>query len=170
MPVRPAYRLFNIADMLRQQGCPQLADLYESAGNQLAAQIAVLGIGGLTGWERAAAALDTSEVTGITDTTSPRTPVGHSGGNLNVVPGEGTTALNSPATIAGRQYTGHALDQMQSRGIVPSAVENTIQHGQEMVGKRAGTTAYYDPENNITVIVDTQSGRVITAVWGLVKQ
>jgi len=61
VPVRPAYRLFNIADILRQEGCPQLADLYENAGNQLASQIAALGIGGLTGWERAAAATDSAE-------------------------------------------------------------------------------------------------------------
>lgn len=61
VPVRPAYRLFNIADILRQEGCPQLADLYESAGNQLASQIAVLGIGGLAGWERAAVSVDAGE-------------------------------------------------------------------------------------------------------------
>ena len=61
VPVRPAYRLFHIADILRQQGCPQLADLYESAGNQLASQIAAVGFGGLSGWERDAAATDAAE-------------------------------------------------------------------------------------------------------------
>jgi hypothetical protein len=89
---------------------------------------------------------------------------------LNVVPGDGTTALNSPTTIAGRYYTGHALDQMQSRGIVLSAVEDTIGYGDKTPGKFVGTTAYYDPLNNLSVIIDSQSGRVITTSWGLVKQ
>ncbi|MEZ0107621.1 RHS repeat-associated protein [Catenulispora sp. EB89] len=67
VPVRPAYRLYHIADLLRQEGCPQLADLYSQAGDQLAGQIAALGIGGLTGWERDAAATDASETQAATD-------------------------------------------------------------------------------------------------------
>ncbi|MEZ0110110.1 YD repeat-containing protein [Catenulispora sp. EB89] len=47
VPVRPDYRLYHIADLLRQEGCPQLAG-----------QIAIDGISGLTGWERDAAAVD----------------------------------------------------------------------------------------------------------------
>ena len=34
-----------------------------------------------------------------------------------------------PAVINGRQYTGHAIDRMQGRGIMPSVVEDTIAHG-----------------------------------------
>jgi RHS repeat-associated protein len=75
VPVRPAYRLYNIADILRQEGCPQLADLYENAGNELASQIAVLGISGLTGWEAAAASVDTGEIAGTAG----------AGGNWSVV-------------------------------------------------------------------------------------
>jgi hypothetical protein len=33
---------------------------------------------------------------------------------------------NAPATINGIRYSGHALDQMQNRGIVPSVVERTL--------------------------------------------
>ncbi|MFE9804343.1 DUF4258 domain-containing protein, partial [Streptomyces goshikiensis] len=77
---------------------------------------------------------------------------------------------NAPTTISGRDYVGHALDQMQSRGIMPSAVEDAIRHGQFMVGKRSGTSAYYSSANDLTIITDTESGRVITAVWGFVKQ
>jgi len=62
IPARPAYRLYTIADMLQDEGCDQLADLYENAGNELASQIAALGIGGLTGWEQDAAAADASEL------------------------------------------------------------------------------------------------------------
>ncbi|GHC41468.1 MULTISPECIES: hypothetical protein [Streptomyces] len=40
--------------MLRQQGCDALADLYAEAAEELTQQIALVGIGGLTGWRRAA--------------------------------------------------------------------------------------------------------------------
>lgn len=53
VPIRPAYRLYRAADMLRQQGCDQLADQYDAAADQLTQQILLTGIGGLTGWERA---------------------------------------------------------------------------------------------------------------------
>ena len=42
---------------------------------------------------------------------------------------------NVPTTIAGRRYTGHALDQMQGRGIMPSVVEDTIQRGVQTSGR-----------------------------------
>ncbi|MEU7059004.1 FG-GAP-like repeat-containing protein [Streptomyces sp. NPDC046197] len=51
-PVRPAYRLYRAAEMLRQQGCDQLADQYDAAGDQLTQQILLTGLGGLTGWEK----------------------------------------------------------------------------------------------------------------------
>ncbi|MFD7379997.1 DUF6531 domain-containing protein [Streptomyces mirabilis] len=54
LPVRPAYRLYRAEYMLRQQGCDALADLYAAAADELAQQLAVTGIGGLTGWRKAA--------------------------------------------------------------------------------------------------------------------
>ncbi|GGZ81565.1 MULTISPECIES: RHS repeat-associated core domain-containing protein [Streptomyces rochei group] len=54
LPVRPAYRLYRTEYMLRQQGCDALADLYAEAAEELTQQIALVGIGGLTGWRRAA--------------------------------------------------------------------------------------------------------------------
>ncbi|MEV3891900.1 hypothetical protein OG333_29000 [Streptomyces anulatus] len=54
LPVRPAYRLYRAEYMLRQQGCDALADLYAEAADELTQQIAVVGVGGLTGWRRAA--------------------------------------------------------------------------------------------------------------------
>ncbi|MFI9423297.1 DUF6531 domain-containing protein [Streptomyces achromogenes] len=54
LPVRPAYRLYRAEYMLRQQGCDALADMYADAADELAQQIAVTGLGGLTGWRRAA--------------------------------------------------------------------------------------------------------------------
>ncbi|WP_260466945.1 hemagglutinin repeat-containing protein [Enterobacter cloacae] len=37
---------------------------------------------------------------------------------------------NQPATISNREYSGHALDRMQDRGVTPSVVENTIKNGR----------------------------------------
>lgn len=92
----------------------------------------------------------------------PSTPVGRSGNPL------GSVGPNQPTTIGGRAYIGHAIDQMQARGISPSVVENTIQHGvpgrPQPVG--SGTTSHFDPVNNITVITDTASGRVVTVFPG----
>lgn len=52
LPVRPAYRLYRAEYMLRQQGCDALADLYAEAADELTQQLAVTGLGGLTGWRR----------------------------------------------------------------------------------------------------------------------
>jgi hypothetical protein len=101
---------------------------------------------------------------------SAATPVGKSGLELNVVRGEGATVLNSPTTVAGRDYMSHALDRMQGRGIMPSVVEDTIQFGEDMGGKRAGTTAFYSPWNNVTVVTDSESGCVITCSFGRIGQ
>ncbi|MEU8986953.1 hypothetical protein AB0C98_10970 [Streptomyces sp. NPDC048558] len=54
LPVRPAYRLYRAEYMLRQQGCDALADLYAETAEELTKQIALVGIGGFTGWRRAA--------------------------------------------------------------------------------------------------------------------
>ncbi len=99
------------------------------------------------------------------NSTPASTPVGRKGSPFDIEPG-----INQPRTIGGREYSGHALDQMQGRGLTPSVVENTVQAGQSMPGKRAGTTAHYDSVNNVTVITDTATGRVITAAPGRIKQ
>ncbi|MBX9681577.1 MAG: SEC-C domain-containing protein [Gemmataceae bacterium] len=90
------------------------------------------------------------------------TPVGSSRAPFN------TAGPNAPTTINGRPYAGHAIDQMQARGIPPSVVENTIQHGgpgRPQLPTR-GTTSFYDPVNNVTVITDTATGRVVTTFNG----
>ncbi|MFJ6480954.1 MULTISPECIES: FG-GAP-like repeat-containing protein [unclassified Streptomyces] len=60
LPVRPAYRLYRAAEMFRDQGCEELADVYSHAGDELAQQLAVTGLGGLTGWRRSVAESETS--------------------------------------------------------------------------------------------------------------
>ena len=92
------------------------------------------------------------------------TPVGRRGNPL------GAVHPNPPTTINGRPFSGHAIDQMQARGIPPTAVENAIQHGNQLAGKRPGTTAYQDVINDITVITDSATGRVVTVGHGLIRQ
>ncbi|MGW1604563.1 DUF6531 domain-containing protein [Streptomyces eurythermus] len=58
LPVRPAYRLYRAEYMLRQQGCDALADLYAETADELAQQLLLTGVGGLTGWRRTAVATE----------------------------------------------------------------------------------------------------------------
>jgi hypothetical protein len=73
---------------------------------------------------------------------------------------------NSPTTIGNRQFSGHALDQMQNRGIPPSVVENTIQNGAPFPGNRPGTQGFYDPVNNTSIIINSNNGTVVTVRYG----
>jgi Domain of unknown function (DUF4258) len=73
---------------------------------------------------------------------------------------------NKAEIIGGRNFSAHALDQMQNRGIMPSVVENTIKHGTSFPGNRAGTIGYDDAVNNVRVIVNSQNGTMITVIRG----
>ncbi|HEV2621831.1 MAG TPA: RHS repeat-associated core domain-containing protein [Frateuria sp.] len=86
-------------------------------------------------------------------------PVGRLGSPMGVRPG-----TNRPGSVDGLQYSGHAFDQMQGRGLTPSVVRNTIDRGISSPG-RNGATIHHDRTNNITVITNS-SGRVITAYPG----
>ncbi|WP_095834048.1 DUF4258 domain-containing protein [Brenneria goodwinii] len=71
---------------------------------------------------------------------------------------------NQPGTISNREYSGHALDRMQDRGITPSVVENTIKNGKS-TPSRSGTTVHFDPESKVSVVTN-ESGRVVTVKYG----
>ena len=71
---------------------------------------------------------------------------------------------NTPSRIGNRDYSGHALDRMQDRGIMPSVVENTIKHGQK-IPSRNGITQHYDASNKITVFTNNKGG-VVTVRHG----
>jgi hypothetical protein len=88
-------------------------------------------------------------------------PVGSSRSPIEIQP-----RTNQPATIDSTPFSGHALDQMQGRGLPPSAVTDTILNGQTSPGNKPGTTAHYSPANNVTVITDDATGNVITAHKG----
>ena len=85
------------------------------------------------------------------------TPIGRRGNPLEVKPG-----TNLPSTIGGRNYTGHALDQMQSRGIMPSAVEDAIKNSLKITpGNTPGTFVRFG--DGLKVIINN-SGDVITVI------
>ena len=91
---------------------------------------------------------------------SVSTPTGMSGKPIIVKPG-----TNQAGIIDGVSYSGHALDQMQGRGIVPSVVKHTIQVGKQF-STRPGTTGYYDSVNDIRVIINSSNGKVVTVIPG----
>ena len=72
---------------------------------------------------------------------------------------------NAPGQVNERAYSGHAFDQMQNRGIMPSAVENAIGTGSNF-STRAGTLGYYDAVNGIRVIMNSKTGQVVTVIRG----
>ena len=54
---------------------------------------------------------------------------------------------------------------MQEQGITPSVVENAINNGQKFPA-RGTADRFYDSTNDVTVLVDKSSGRIITADYG----
>ena len=91
---------------------------------------------------------------------SATAPVGRGGNPMSVTPG-----TNAAAAIDGVNYSGHALDQMQGRGVVPSAVKSTIENGTTFP-TGTGTAGYYDAATNLRVIVNSTNGRVVTVIPG----
>jgi hypothetical protein len=71
---------------------------------------------------------------------------------------------NQARTVGDTNYSGHALDRMQDRGIMPSVVEDTIANGVS-TASRGGTTVYYNATNNVSVVVNAR-GKVITVTYG----
>jgi RHS repeat-associated protein len=83
-----------------------------------------------------------------------RVPTGNRGAPIEVKPG-----TNRPDRIGGRDYTGHAIDRMQGRGVPPSAVEDAIQNGGSLPGRELGTTVH---EGDGVTVVTGPNGQVIT--------
>ncbi|WP_411360027.1 RHS repeat-associated core domain-containing protein [Pseudidiomarina salilacus] len=78
-------------------------------------------------------------------------------------PMEVEDGTNSPETIGDREYSGHALDRMQGRGIPPSAVEESIANGQKGEGNTPGTTTHTDSTNDVKTVIN-ENGKVVTAI------
>ncbi|MBW4590146.1 MAG: DUF4258 domain-containing protein [Aetokthonos hydrillicola CCALA 1050] len=92
--------------------------------------------------------------TAVDDFTHPSTPVGRRGAQASVPRG-----TNSATNIGGRNYSGHALDRMQERGITPTTVEDAIRNGVSSPGNRVGTTVHNG--TNVTVVTGS-NGNIIT--------
>lgn len=71
---------------------------------------------------------------------------------------------NEPTSIGGRDYTGRSLDQMQGRGVTPTAVEDAIQNGSSQPDKNFpdSRTVHTSGDGRVVVVTDSGSGRVIT--------
>lgn len=95
----------------------------------------------------------------IEDLTHPSTPVGHKQREINVASG-----TNSRTLIFGREYSGHALDRMQERGLTPTMVEHVIEKGIQSPGNKPNRVSNYDPINKVTVV--TEYSKVITVIFG----
>ncbi len=85
-------------------------------------------------------------------------PVGRRGNMFSSV------AKNSSQVINGTKFTGHALEQMQARGILsPSGVLDVIKNPARILpGNRPGTTVFL--RDNLKVVTN-KAGDVITVIW-----
>ncbi len=72
----------------------------------------------------------------------------------------------SPTSLYGRSFSQHALQRTHGRGIPPSVVNNTILYGRSSLGNQPNTTKYSGGGNNVTVIVNSVTGNVITVRYG----
>jgi RHS repeat-associated protein len=112
-------------------------------------------------WAREAREIRGAE-TAAEDIARASEPVGRRGNPIKV--GTPDAPHNAPTEIGGRSYTGHAIDQMQGRGVPPSAVEEAIEHGTPSPGRDPGTTVHTDSKNGVTVVTGDSDGRVITVI------
>lgn len=120
------------------------------------------GLDAESGWvRRAFSGLEVLTYTPSAADDLARLPVGRRGSPMDVPRG-----TNAPGTIGGRQYGGHALDEMMSEGFTPSVVEDAIRFGQSTTGA-SGRVVYYSSAYNVTVIVE--NGRVVTVSSGQLK-
>ncbi len=55
---------------------------------------------------------------------------------------------------------------MQQRGFTPEVVNNIIKNGIASPNKIPGRTTHFDHNNNISVITETNTGKIITISYG----
>lgn len=70
---------------------------------------------------------------------------------------------NETTVINNKTYVGHALDRMQDRGFMPSVIENALKTGKASQTKIPGRVQYYDPANNLRVIIQDNE-RIISII------
>lgn len=83
------------------------------------------------------------------------TPVGTRSNYMNSI------GNNKASVVNGREFSGHALDQMQGRGILsPSVVEDAIRYPTQVIQGNTPNTAVFI-KDNLRVVINS-SGKVIT--------
>jgi filamentous hemagglutinin len=98
--------------------------------------------------------------------THPSTPIGNSKSR----PTQRFYTRNTQELINSRAYSGHALDEMRTQGIMPSVVENAIRNSDGILSSKVlNNLIHYDSVNNISVVVDNATGRVVTTSIGRIK-
>jgi hypothetical protein len=76
----------------------------------------------------------------------------------------------APRNVPGRfnkvPYSAHAFDQMQNRGIPPNVADQAIRTGTISPGREPGTIYVYDSVNDVTIVRNSVTGRIITIKYG----
>jgi len=101
-----------------------------------------------------------SPLSKIDDAVSARTPVGRQGQQTSFPNPSAPSPRNAPGTVSGRDYSGHAFDRMQERGLTPSVIEDTIQRGTSTAGRDGAKIFTTD---QATVIVNPNGS--VKTVW-----
>jgi filamentous hemagglutinin len=86
-------------------------------------------------------------------------------GSKNIRPTSTFQTSNTSTNIHGRQFSGHALDEMRAQGIMPSVIEETIKSGKSFAGRNLDRTVFYDSKNNVSVVLEA-NGTVVTSSLG----
>ncbi|MEU3036536.1 DUF6531 domain-containing protein [Streptomyces griseoaurantiacus] len=189
LPVRPAYRLYRAENMFRQQGCDALADLYAEAADELTQQIVLTGVGGLTGWRRAAVAPGGGRYYGEPGSTrfglpyyTPETPsskqrINPEGGNMNcglcATAGDDLMAGRNPNSVPGADrpmtraevsaITGRSFRKVGGLNVVVSDVLRWGPGARAIVGAwpKKGIGHYFNVANidGKVVFLDFQQGK-----------
>lgn len=99
------------------------------------------------------------------EVTDPKLPIG----SRYSKPNQTFHSKNKSDFIDSQEYSGHALDEMRTQGIMPSVVKDALKNGNKMVGKKLGRSVFYKPDNNVSVVVDNQTSRIITVSIGKLR-
>ena len=157
--LNPVYAGLKAGSACLSQGASGAEACGQAALAVTATAAAAAGGAGAAGALRPASSSATRGTSFLDDATAP---IGSRRSPIEIAPG-----TNSPATIGGRRFTGHALDRMQGRGIMPSVVDDAIRNNTAIQGAD-GSFIHYSPTNNISVVLNAD-GSVRTVSYGVFK-